>query len=453
MRIIIVGDGKVGLALVEQLSREGHDVTVIDSNQRVLDQSVEAYDVLVVRGNGAAMQTLQEAGAAQAELLIAATSSDEINLLSCIVARKLGAKHTIARVRNPEYSAQLTLLREELGLSMTINPEYAAAREAYHLLQFPSFLRRDSFAKGRVEIVELHIGEASRLAGIPLSELYRIAGVKVLVCAVERGREVFIPDGRFVLQAGDNIYVTADSQDLAVLIKHLGISQQKIRSAIIVGGSRIAVYLAQRCLKSDIAVKIIEQDAARCRELAKVLPDVVVIEGDGSRQDVLAAEGLADTDALVTLTNIDEENLIVSMYASRLGVPKVITKINRTEYVDVFRNMGVDSVVSPKALCSADIVRYVRAMENTAGGSVITLHRIAHDKAEALEFCAGESTRHLDQPLSEVRTRENLLVASITREGKTLIPSGGDCLRAGDSVVVVTTSEQPVSDLNDIFDD
>jgi trk system potassium uptake protein TrkA len=451
MRIMIVGDGKVGLALTEQLSREGHDVTVIDSNPKVLEQSLETFDVMVVHGNGAAIATLQEAGAPEAHLIIAATSSDEINLLSCIVARKLGTQHTIARVRNPEYTDQLLLMREELGLSMTINPELAAAQEAYHLLQFPSFLKRDSFAKGRVEIVELCVDEGARLDGIPLSELYRIVKVKVLVCAVERGGQVYIPDGHFTLQAGDNIYVTADSQHLATLIKNLGLTTQKVRSIIIVGGSRIAYYLAQKCLKSGIDVKIIEQNHDRCRQLAELLPQATIIESDGSRQDILAAEGIQNADALITLTNIDEENLIISMYANHLGVPKVITKINRTEYIEVFRNMGVNCVVSPKALCSADIVRYVRAMDNAAGSSVITLHRIADDQAEALEFCADETTRYLGRPLSEIPTRSDVLIACITHNGKPIIPSGSDSFQAGDTVIVVTTAESTICVLNDIF--
>ena len=319
-----------------------------------------------MHGNGASIGVLKEAGVEDAHLLIAATSRDETNLLTCIVAKKLGAKHTIARVRNPEYAEQLVLMRDELGLSMTINPELAAAREIHHLLQFPSFLKRDSFAKGRVEIVEIHVGEDSKLAGIPLNRLYEIARVRVLVCVVERGGTVHIPDGSFTLQAGDNIYVTADSQDLAQLIKHLGIVKQKVRNAIIVGGSRIAYYLAMRCLHAGLGVKIIEQNHERCVELAELLPSAVIIEADGSRQDILAAEGISSTDAVITLTNMDEENLIISMYASHIGVPKVITKVNRTEYVEAFKSMGIDTFISPKALCSTDIVRYVRCLLYTS---------------------------------------------------------------------------------------
>lgn len=453
MNIIIVGDGKVGVALTEQLSQEGHDVTVIDSNPKVLEQSMESYDVMVVHGNGASISVLKDAGVETADLLIAATSRDEINLLTCIVARKLGAKHTIARVRNPEYNEQMLLMREELGLSMTVNPEFAAAREIHHLLQFPSFLKRDSFARGRVEIVEIHIDETSGLVGAPLNRMYEIAGVRVLVCVVERRSVVHIPDGSFTLQAGDNIYVTAEVRDLAKLIKNLGIVKQKVRDVMIVGGSRVAYYLAMRCLGAGIGVKIIEQDHDRCIELAGLLPEAVIIEADGTRQEILAAEGMASTDAIITLTNIDEENIVIAMYASHLGVPKVITKVNRTEYVNTFKRMGIDTFISPKALCCTDIVRYVRAMQNTTGGSVITLHRMVEGKAEALEFRASESTRHLGETLLDIHLKPEILIACITHGGRTVIPRGSDSFAAGDNIIVVTTSGRPISDLNDIFAD
>ncbi len=453
MQIIIVGDGKVGVALTQQLSEEGHDVTVIDSDPKVLEQSMETYDVMVVQGNGASIGTLKDAGVQGADLLIAATSRDEINLLTCIVAKKLGAKHTIARVRNPEYAEQLVLMRDELGLSMTTNPEMAAAREIHHLLQLPTFLKRDSFAKGRVEIVEIHIGPDSRIAGLPLNRLYEIARVRVLVCVVERGGVVHIPDGNFTLQAGDNIYVTAEVQDLANLVKNLGIVKQKVRDVMIVGGSRVAYYLSLRCLRAGLGVKIIEQNHARALELAELLPQAVIIEGDGSRQDLLLAEGVQGTDAVITLTDIDEENLVISMYASHLGVPKVITKVNRTEYVNAFKGMGIDTFISPKALCCTDIVRYVRAMQNTEGGSVITLHRMVEGKAEALEFRASEATRHLGETLLDIHLKPEILVACITHEGRTIIPRGSDRFWAGDNVLIVTTSGQPIRDLNDIFAD
>lgn len=454
MDIIIVGDGKVGAALATQLSGEGNNVTIIDPNPQTLSANVEKLDVMAVVGNGASMATLREAGAEEAELLIAATSRDELNLLTCLTARKLGVPHTIARIRNPEYSDQLIAMREELGLSMTVNPDLAAAQEAYQLLQFPSFLKRDSFAKGRVEIVAIPVGEGSKLVGIPLFKLYEIAKVNVLVCAVERADGVHIPSGSFTLQAGDTIYVTAAMGDLARLVKNLDLVKRRVKSLLIIGGSRVAFYLAKRCLNSGIAVKIIEQKHDRCVELAEALPNAVIIEGDGSRQDILDAEGLASVDALVTLTGMDEENLILSMYAGSLNVPKVITKVNRLEYADVFRKLGVGSIISPKGLCCSAIARYVRAMSTASGfDSVLALHSIVDGQVEGLEFLVTPDTRHLGETLKDIPLKKGILVACITRKGRTIIPKGDSTFTAGDTVIVVTAGGRAISELDDIFAD
>lgn len=453
MKIVIVGDGKVGFALTAQLAQEGHDIVVIDNNKKVLQESAEQLDVMVVHGNGAGVKAQKQAGVEDADLLIAATSADEINLLCCIVARKLGSAHTIARVRNPEYVEQIYFLKDELGLSMTINPERAAAREISRLLQFPSFLKRDSFAKGRAEIVEMVIKEGSVLEDKLLSELYQIAKVQVLVCAVKRGGRAYIPDGSFRLMRGDRIFVTAPTHNLARLIKHLGLQTQKIREVILVGGSSIAYYLAMDLFLNGIRVKIIESQAERCLELAELLPKAMIIHGDGANQSVLLAEGIEKTDAVVTLTNLDEENFLVSMYANYLKVPKVITKINRTEFNDIFQDKGIDCVVSPKLLTANDIVRYVRAMQNKTGDSMITLHRIADDMAEAMEFPVTEETRHLGETLIRIRLRPNILIACINRRGKIIIPKGDDTIELNDTVIVVTTAEQRINELNDIFED
>ena len=453
MKIVIVGDGKVGFALTAQLAQEGHDIVVIDNNKKVLKESAEQLDVMVVHGNGAGVKAQKQAGVEDADLLIAATSADEINLLCCIVARKLGSAHTIARVRNPEYVEQIYFLKDELGLSMTINPERAAAREISRLLQFPSFLKRDSFAKGRAEIVEMVIKEGSVLEDKLLSELYQIAKVQVLVCAVKRGGRAYIPDGSFRLMRGDRIFVTAPTHNLARLIKHLGLQTQKIREVILVGGSSIAYYLAMDLFLNGIRVKIIESQADRCLELAELLPKAMIIHGDGANQSVLLAEGIEKTDAVVTLTNLDEENFLVSMYANYLKVPKVITKINRTEFNDIFQDKGIDCVVSPKLLTANDIVRYVRAMQNKTGDSMITLHRIADDMAEAMEFPVTEETRHLGETLIRIRLRPNILIACINRRGKIIIPKGDDTIELNDTVIVVTTAEQRINELNDIFED
>ena len=451
MKIVIVGDGKMGFALTERLSKDGHDVVVIDRNARLLEECQQSFDVMAVQGNGASMEVLMEAGVESADLLIAVTNSDEINILCCMMANKLGHVHTIARVRSPEYVSQLGFLKDEMGLSMTINPEYATAREIYHLLQVPSFLKRDRFAKGRVEIVEIKVSKGSPLLGKPLSTLSELCKAGVLVCAVERENEAYIPSGGFVLEEEDNIYVTADSRDLSILIKDLDLMREKIKQVMIVGGSRSAFYLAQRLLASGVGVKIIEQDPVKCVELSTALPRAMVIEADGSRQDILLEEGIDKTDAVVTLTNIDEENLIMAMYAVKRKVPKVIAKINRTEYIETFQNLGVDTFINPKTLCSSDIVRYVRAMENTSGGSVKALHYIVGGKAEALEFVATESTRHRGESLAKIKLREGILIACIMRQGKIIIPSGSDHMEQDDIVIVVTTAQTAIKDLNDIF--
>lgn len=452
MDIIVVGDGKVGFAITAQLSREGHNLTVIDSNPNVLENSVEQHDVMTLRGNGASLPVLREAGAEKADLLIAAASTDEINMLTCILARRLGTRHTIARVRNPEYAEQMHFLREELGLSMTVNPELAAATEAYHILQFPSFLHRETFAKGRVEIVELRIGIDSPLRDIPLSEMHQTVSVKTLVCAVERKGKVIIPRGDFVFHEGDKIHVTAAPGDLTRLMNRLGLVNQKVHSCMIVGGSRIAYYLASMLLKSRVSVKIIEKDQARCEELSNLLPKAIIIHGDGNRQSLLLEEGLRETDALVTLTGMDEQNIFLSLYGKHEGVGKVVTKISQTGYYDIIQEMGIDSAISPKVLTATQVAGYVRAMANATGGSVMAMTEMANGQVEALEFLVTSKTLHLKRSLTEAPIREDILIACIIRKGRTLIPEGSDCLREGDGIIVVAPSELAVTDLNDIFE-
>ena len=451
MKIIIAGDGKVGLALTRQLLHEGHEVTIIDSNPGVLQANMYQYDVLAVQGNAATMDALRQAKVEQADLLIAATSADEINLLCCLAGKKMNSRlHTIARVRNPDYTEQLFAMREELGLSMTINPELSAAREIFHLLQFPSFLHRDSFGKGRVEIVGLRVDEGSRLEGAALHQLYQIAKVKVLVCVAVRGGQAIIPSGSFVLQKGDRLFVTARAVNLAQLIKNLGISKQKVRDVILVGGGHISFYLAQRLLDAKVRVKIIEQNPERARFLAEHLPGASVVLGDGSSQSLLASEGLAGADALVTLTGMDEENIVLSMYGHSQGVSKVVTKVNRLEYSNMFVDLGVGSMVSPKELCSALITRYVRGMQNKAG-QILALHTIAEGNAEAMEFRVDRTVLHRGVPLKDVPLRAGVLISCITRGGQTIIPDGSSSFDVGDTVVVVTTLESPFRQMNDLF--
>ncbi len=452
MKILIAGDGKVGMALTHELVREGHDVTVIDSNMNALRMDLGRYDVMTVNGNAAALNTLREAGVEQSELLIAATSADETNILCCLTARSLNKNlHTIARVRNPEYTEQLFTMREYLGLSLSINPEFSAAREIFRLLQFPGFLRRETFAKGRVEIVELKIPEGASLQNVALNNLYKIAGVKVLVCAVSRQGKVEIPNGSYVLRAGDHVYVTARAINLAQLIKNLKIETQKIRHVILVGGGRISYYLAELLLGTGVRVKIIEKDPDRAARLAELLPKASIVLGDGSMQSLLESEGVYGADALVTLTGMDEENIVISMFAHTVGVRKVITKVNRQEFSYIFNDM-IGSVVSPKELCSSEIVRYVRAMQKQTG-QVITLHRIANEGAEALEFNVDDEVQWCNTPLKDVPLKQGVLISCITHKGKTVIPDGSSVFQKGDTVIAVVTSGRVIQQMNDIFEE
>jgi len=453
MKIVIVGGGKVGLTIAAQTAREGHDITLIDSNREAVNQLAAKLDIMVAYGNGAALDVQREADVGSCDLLIAATPQDEVNMMCCVLARKLGCENTIARIRNHEYTEQLYLLRRELGLSMTINPDLATAREIFRLLQFPGFLKRDAFVRGRVEIVALAIRANSPLCGKRLMDLPKLLKLRFLVCVVQRGNEVRIPDGRFELREGDEIYVTAPATELVRLMHGVGLKKRGMKDVLIVGGSRSAVHLADMLIRTGARVKLIEKDHARSHALAELLPEATVICDDGSSQAVLNRENVSLMDAFVTLTNIDEENIIMSMYANHIGVQQVITKINRTEYNEILQHRGVDCIISPKLLCANDIIRYVRAMQNTADSSVQTIHHLADDKAEALEFEVTSKIRHLGVPLMELPLKRQILLACIYRRGKVIIPNGHTHLAKGDNVVVVTTANRVILDLNDIFDD
>ena len=452
MKIIIAGDGKVGSMLTRQLSAEGHDITVIDSNAQVLQSSVEKYDVFGIHGNCASMSTLQQAGVKEADLLIAATNADEVNLLCCSTAHALNQKlHTIGRIRNPEYTEQIYRMRNIFGLSMVINPENQAATEIERLLKYPGFLRRDTFAKGRTEIVELRVERGSKLSNVRLMDLRNIVRCQVLVCAVIRDGNAFAPKGNFVLQDGDRIFVTALSENLTTLLRNLGMLTRRIRHVTICGGGRISYYLAHRLKKSGISVQIIEKDYDRCLELSELLPDADVIHGDVSEQDLLESEGLGKTDALVSLTGLDELNMIVSLYATSQEVPQVVTKLSHTGNSRVINSLDLGSVICPRELVCNNIVRYVRAMENQTGAA-LSVHTIADGQAEAMEFIVDEHTRNCSQPLKEIKLKPNILVVSISHGAATEIPNGDSSFQQGDTVVVVNTDSRVViKQLNDIF--
>ena len=451
MNIIIAGDGKVGSMLTRQLSAEGYDVTVIDRNPAVLQSSVERYDVISVHGNCASMSVLQQADVKSADLLIAATGEDEVNLLCCTTAHALNPKlHTIARIRNPEYTEQIYRMRNVFGLSMVINPENQAATEVERLLRYPGFLRRDTFAKGKTEIVELRVDSGSKLCNVRLMDLRSIVKCQVLVCAVIRGGNTVAPKGDFMLREGDRIFVTALSQNLTTLLKNLGFLTRRVRNATICGGGRISYYLAKRLHKAGISAQIIDSDHSRCQELAELLPETNIIHGDISEQDLLESEGLAQTDALVTLTGLDELNMIVSLYASSRGVPQVVTKLSHTGNRSVIDSLSLGSVVSPRELVCSNIVRYVRAMENQTGAA-ISVHTIADGQAEAMEFLVDEHTRHCGTPLKDIKLKPNVLLVSISHGADTEIANGSSTFETGDILVVVTSGREVIKQLNDIF--
>ncbi len=452
MKIIIAGNGKVGAALTRQLSSEGDDLTLIDSNLEVLASSEERYDIMVVQGNCASMKVLQQAGVEDADLLIAMTGADETNLLCCMTAHGLNKKlHTIARVCNPEYTDQIYAMREMFGLSMAVNPERQAAVEIERLLKYPGFLKRDTFTKGRVEIVELRIDSRSKLCNVALNDMYGIVKCKILVCAVLREGKAVAPDGNFVLREGDRIFVTAFTNILTTLLKNLGIITHRTKRVIICGGGRISYYLAKQLESSGIGIQIIEKDSGRCRQLATILPAANIIQGDASSQFLLEGEGISGCDALVTMTGLDEQNMIISLYGMNCGIPQVITKLGHIENMNILGSLSLDSVVSPKELCCNTIVQYVRAMKNQTGAA-LTVHTIADGQAEAMEFLVDGKTKNCGLPLKELKLKRGVLVVCIARGSRMEIPNGDSCFREGDIVYIVTSKGKGIYQLNDIFE-
>ena len=452
MRIVIVGLGKVGKSLAEQLAAEHHDVIVIDKNAELVSRIVDVYDVMGVCGNGASYDMQAEAGVDEADLLIATTSSDEVNIVACLVAKKLGVQHTIARIRNPEYEKQLRFMRSELGLSLVINPEKAVAREISRVLRFPNALKVESFSKRRIELVKYKIGENNPLTGMQLSSLYGSMRVKVLVCAVARGRQTIIPTGDFVFEEGERVFLTASPKELENFFRHLGLFKAKASSVMIVGASKMSYYLAAELTEMGMRLKIIDINEERCQEMSERLPKALMIVGDGTDSDLLNEEGIDEMDAFVALTGLDETNIMLSMYANRQNVGKVVAKINRQSFADFVASEGmVDTVVSAGTVTAEMILQYIRAMQNVQGSKIKTLHRIVEGRVEALEFGVPENLAFLGKPFRELRLRDNLLIAGIVRQnGKIVIPGGSDALQAGDDVIVVTT-DTSLRDLNDIM--
>ena len=452
MNIIVAGIGKIGMAIVETLVNEGHDVTVVDNKPEIITDITNIYDVMGVCGNCADCEVLEEAGVENAELFIAFTNSDEMNMLSCFLAKKMGAKHTVARIRNPEYNDRsLGFMRQQLNISMSVNPELLVAQELYNILKIPSAFKVEYFARRGLEMIELRLKADSPLCGKKLSKLREKQTVEFLIGVVLRDGKVIIPDGSFELAEGDIISIAATPNDMQKLLKNMGILAKQARNVMILGGSRTAYYLSKMLISSGNEVKIIEKDIERCEELSDIIPKAVLINGDGSQQELLLEEGLRSLDAFVALTGMDEENILMSIFASSQNVPKVISKINRDEMVKMGERLGLDCIVSTKSITSDIILRYTRALHNSLGSSIETLYKIMDGKVETLEFKVDDDQRFIGVPIKELKIKRGILIAGITRANKkTLIPSGDDIIMSGDRVILLS-AEHRIATLSDIL--
>ena len=451
MIIIIVGCGKVGQKITEMLSLEKeHNITVVDLNFPVVSSLANEYDIMGVEGSGTSIETLTEAGIENADILIAITGSDEINIITCLLAKKLGNCKTIARVRKPEYRKEIHLIKEELGLAMVINPELAAASEIARLIRFPSAIQIDTFAKGRVEILKFRIFEGSPLCDLKIADMSSKLNCEILVCGVERGDDAAIPRGDFILKEGDKISIVGSYENVTDFFRKIGFKSQTIKDTTIVGGGETAYYLAKQLISTGTRVKIIEKDTKRCEELCEILPKATIINGDGTDTRVLMEEGLENAGSFVTLINIDEENIMLSLFAKSKTDGKIITKINKIAYDEVINNLDLDAIIYPKNITAEYIVRFVRATNNSLGNNIETMHFILDGKAEALEFKIEKDSPVADITLEQLSLKENVLIACISRGTKVFMPRGKDMIKAGDNVVVVTTSSG-FEDIRDIL--
>ena len=450
MKVIIIGDGKVGYSLAEQLSQEDNDVTIIDKDSEALRKANENLDVLCVRGNGVSTKVLFEAGINNTDVLIAATASDEMNMVCCLTAKKLGAAHTIARIRDPEYADELSMLKNELELDMVINPEKAAAREIARILRFPQAVNIETFAKGQVEMVEIRVTENMPISGMRIRDISVHLSPSILIGAVLRGSEAIIPRGDFQVNTDDIIYVVGKPSSVTKFCKKIGLYVQKIKNVMLVGGGRIAYYLAKSLEGTGMKIKIIESDHDRCLTLSELLPEALIIHGDGSDDTLLYSENLHEMGAFVSLTGHDEENFMLALLAKQAGVPKVIAKISRNNYLNLIKNLGIDSVVNPGQTTTNLILMFVRGLKNALGNPIKSLYRIVNNQAEALEFTICETTDFLGIPLKYLKIPQNVLVAVIVRKNEIIIPHGDDSIKLGDSIILIAKNRQ-VFNLNDII--
>lgn len=453
MKIVVVGCGKHGLAIIGSLLEEGHDVTAVDIDEGVISNISDQYDVMCVCGDGTDYDTLLEAGVAEARLFISMTPRDEVNILSCFLAKRIGAHHSVARIEDPLTTDKaLAFIKEQTSISMFLNPAKLNAQEMVNMLKLPAGMRAEYFARRSFELLEFRLPEDSGLNGLSLFEMRKIFKEHFLICSVARGEEVFVPLGDFVLQAGDRITINASPREIDKLLKHMGYIQSNSRSVMILGGSHTAYHLGRMLLDMGVGVKIIDQDRQRCRELCDALPEAVIINADGARGELLMEEGLSRMDAFVSLTGMDEENILMAIYASSQNVKKCVCKIDRIEFLDMASKMGLEGIVRPQQLMSESLVRYARAIENSTGSNVETLYKLMGGRVEALEFNVRDTFKYRDTPLSELRPRlkKNTLIGGIIRNGRSIIPDGHTVIKGGDRVIVVTT-ETPMYDLGDML--
>lgn len=451
MNIIVVGCGKIGQSIIASLLSEGHDVVAIDKDAEVLEEVTNIYDVISICGIGTDCEILTEAGANKTDLFIAVTGSDELNMLSCYLAKTLGAENTIARIRNREYNEKsLGFLQHELGLSMSINPEFFAAHDVYNVLKLPSAAHIETFSTRNFEIIELVLKEDSPLSGMKIMDLRRQHKAKFLICAVCRDGKVYIPDGNFELQSGDKIALTAAPSEIIKLLKSLKITQRSAKKVMILGASRTGYYLARMLLLSGCSVIIIDKDPQKCQEICEALPGATVILGDGAQQELLREEGINTVDAFISLTGMDEQNILISYYAQSQNVPKVITKVNRSEFVPLATGLGLDTIISPRRTISDVILRYVRALKNSVGSNVEKLYKIMDGNAEALKFNVRDDFKYIDTPLKDISFKSNILIAGILRNRKAIVPTGDSVILPGDKVIVISAKHR-LYDLADII--
>lgn len=450
MKIIVAGCGKIGSTIISSFVEEGHDVVAIDDVHSVIEEITNIYDVMGVCGNGADCNTLLEAGIDKTELFVAVTGSDELNMLACFIARKMGAKHTSARIRNPEYDQSLSFIRQQLDISVAVNPDYLAAQVLFNTLKLPTAAKVETFSRRNFEMVELCLKPDSILDGVKLVDMRKKYPAQYLVCLVQRGEEVFIPGGDFILHGGDRVGITATPAEIQKLFRLLGTMQKQARNVMILGASRTAYYLSKMLLAEGTNVKIIEKDPKVTDFICEQLPNAVVIQGDGAQQELLLEEGIRSTDAFVTLTGMDEENVLISYFATQQEVPKVITKVNRNEFAAIAADLGLDSIVSPRKIMSDILVRYARALHSSLGSKMETLYKLMDEKAEALEFKVKSDFEYCEIPLKDMDFKSNVIIAGIIRGRKIIIPAGNDVILPDDRVIVIT-SRQGMDDLSDII--